>query len=324
MKKFTLSVSEPCHENWDRMTPEQKGRFCAGCQKTVVDFTNMSDRQIAEFFKKTSGTTCGRFYSDQLNREIVVPKKRIPWLRYFFQITWPALMLFLKSCGQKDKTTGKIAVEERKAEEEMLMMGIAFPNITPVDTAITIMGKLPAPQCTMLVGDVQVKPSEIEDSIAIAQDDKREKKLVANDTATTMGDTTILPKTFVDTLKTDDSLATIVVGGFSVGNSKIMPSREVPLTQKPSIEAEQKAIGPMIFPNPIQRGQSLTVLNKQTINGVYQIVNLAGQVIQTGKLDLLGQQPFKITIQSWPSGTYILRMMDEGAKKSYTKKFIVQ
>ena len=94
-KKLQLSIPTPCHEDWDDMTPVQqarpddpfgRGKFCGSCQKQVVDFSNMSDRQVAEFFKKPStGSVCGRFMTDQLDRSIEIPKKRIPWLKYFFQ-----------------------------------------------------------------------------------------------------------------------------------------------------------------------------------------------------------------------------------------------
>jgi hypothetical protein len=78
-KNIQLTIPKPCHENWDAMTPVEKGRFCGSCQKQVVDFSTMSDRQIAEFFKKPStGSVCGRFMSDQLDRDIELPKKEFP------------------------------------------------------------------------------------------------------------------------------------------------------------------------------------------------------------------------------------------------------
>jgi len=81
-KKLQLSIPTPCHEKWDNMTPVQQGKFCGSCQKSVVDFSNMSDRQVAEFFKKPSaGSVCGRFMQDQLDRSIEIPKKRIPWVK---------------------------------------------------------------------------------------------------------------------------------------------------------------------------------------------------------------------------------------------------
>lgn len=106
-KAIQLSVAEPCHENWDNMTPDQKGRFCGSCQKQVVDFTHMSDRELVQFFKKPStGSVCGRFMDDQLERDIVIPKRRLPWIKYLMQIFLP--VLFVSKAGAQ-KTMGKLA-----------------------------------------------------------------------------------------------------------------------------------------------------------------------------------------------------------------------
>ena len=120
-KHIQLNIPKPCHESWDQMTPVDKarpddpvgrGRFCGSCQKQVVDFTIMSDTQLAVFFRKPStGSVCGRFMQDQLDRTIDIPKKRIPWVKYFFQFLLPG---FLMSCGAR--TIGKIKVHESKNE----------------------------------------------------------------------------------------------------------------------------------------------------------------------------------------------------------------
>ncbi len=63
-----ISIPEPCHENWGAMTPNEQGRFCGSCQKTVVDFTNFSAEDIQNYFTKHYGQkVCGRFKKQQLN-----------------------------------------------------------------------------------------------------------------------------------------------------------------------------------------------------------------------------------------------------------------
>ncbi len=114
-KKIQLTIPKPCHEDWDAMTPVEKGKFCGSCRKQVVDFSNMSDRQVAEFFRKPStGSVCGRFMSDQLDREIDIPKKRIPWLKYFFGMALPAFIVSLKSSASRMQ--GKIKVENIQSD----------------------------------------------------------------------------------------------------------------------------------------------------------------------------------------------------------------
>lgn len=60
-EQLILQIPEPCHEDWNKMTPVEQGRHCAVCQKNVVDFTNETDDTIIDFFKNYSGKTCGRF-----------------------------------------------------------------------------------------------------------------------------------------------------------------------------------------------------------------------------------------------------------------------
>lgn len=66
-----IILPKPCHEKWETMTSQEKGRFCAVCSKTVRDFTNDSDDEILDYFSNhSSQNICGNFYESQLNRNM--------------------------------------------------------------------------------------------------------------------------------------------------------------------------------------------------------------------------------------------------------------
>lgn len=69
------------------MTPVQGGKHCAHCQKTVVDFTRMSDVTLLHYVQ-LNGLGCGRILETQLDRLIEAPEQpRRKW--------WPQVMLGL-------------------------------------------------------------------------------------------------------------------------------------------------------------------------------------------------------------------------------------
>jgi len=114
--KFQIQLPKPCHENWNKMNPVEQGRFCNSCQKAVVDFTGMSDTQLVAFFKKPStGSVCGRFDKDQLERDLSVPGKRMPWLKYFLQLLVPTFLFACKAKSQGEpQLMGKPMIEVPK------------------------------------------------------------------------------------------------------------------------------------------------------------------------------------------------------------------
>ena len=65
MKNY-ISIPEPCHEDWGKMTPKEQGRHCDKCNLTVVDFSSMSTPDVLNYFKNNKGRICGRVNQSQL------------------------------------------------------------------------------------------------------------------------------------------------------------------------------------------------------------------------------------------------------------------
>ena len=55
-----LRIASPCHESWEGMTPDGRGRHCASCAKTVVDVTAMSPGDARAFVADELPARIGR------------------------------------------------------------------------------------------------------------------------------------------------------------------------------------------------------------------------------------------------------------------------
>lgn len=119
-----LYIPEPCSENWESMSPQEKGRFCSVCSKCVVDFTQKNPEEILQILtekEKVNEKVCGTFYNHQLNIEDKKSQKvknqffrLIPNIFQNSKITLAvlSLILFLAGCSKnKPLTTGEVAVE---------------------------------------------------------------------------------------------------------------------------------------------------------------------------------------------------------------------
>ncbi|MEY5049340.1 MAG: hypothetical protein RLZZ175_2699 [Bacteroidota bacterium] len=122
-KDFQIHIPKPCHADWDKMTPNEQGKFCSLCDKTVVDFTQMNEQEIKNYFiLKTEERICGHFKASQ----VVVPKPRFHQFLIntyqaienkvsFYLLRQPALFMlggfmFLVGCESR-RTKGEATVE---------------------------------------------------------------------------------------------------------------------------------------------------------------------------------------------------------------------
>ncbi len=119
-----VTIPKPCHENWANMTPEEKGKFCQVCSKSVGDFTTATDLEIMAELSENPNI-CASFRPDQLDRN----------LSYSFHKS-----LFAKFAVGVVLTSGGIvsAQTQTKANPPVYVKGevapISSPKTTPIKT----------------------------------------------------------------------------------------------------------------------------------------------------------------------------------------------
>ncbi|GAB4049373.1 carboxypeptidase-like regulatory domain-containing protein [Spirosoma litoris] len=91
-KRIQLTVDTPCQQRWQDMTPIETGRFCDSCQKTVIDFSGMTDQQIVSSISRSSSSTCGRFRVSQLDRTLQAPTPAAHSSGRFFSLLTAGLL----------------------------------------------------------------------------------------------------------------------------------------------------------------------------------------------------------------------------------------
>ncbi len=113
---FQLSILNPCQEEWKQMIPQENGRHCAHCSKLVIDFTQMSDKEISDLFKNSHERICGKLtkkqtqkiyysYSEEKRTRFHLPRIAASWLL----VSWLSLSPTVNAQKLKPEITEQVA-----------------------------------------------------------------------------------------------------------------------------------------------------------------------------------------------------------------------
>jgi len=325
-KSIRVQVKEPCHENWQNMTENEKGRFCGSCQKTVVDFTLMSDKQILDHLSKASGGTCGRFANDQLDREmkaeVVKPKSR--WA-YFINLLIP---IFLSSSGSNN-TKGEPSIISNAGNHPDSEKNLG--GIVGQISSIYCPAPVVVPDTTIsegILGEIALVPEPIyaiDEEVAPDTAVKFNPPVNIPDTSTRLlGDTVVFEYTGVDTTA---PVCNLVYGGLGITSAK---EEKKPMnsfiTDTLAFFGIKRPIS--AYPNPVIAGQSITIDFSPKTLGVYKldVFDLNGKLIYSRQVNMVyPKQNFQIpTYSDWSKGVYIVRLSGEGKDNVQSVKVMVR
>jgi hypothetical protein len=306
-KYIQLNIPKSCSESWNNMTPVQQGRHCQSCEKTVVDFTGMTDAELVTFFIKNTGNTCGRFTNDQLQRDLLIPKKKVNWMKYFFQIALPAFIFSSKLAAQKD--TSKTAIEIIDTVKNEVLTDSTITNQLPTDSSFS------NEQLDTTI--LKTKDSSLTIYKFIPENINIKNPIdyiVLGNVITTVGFVTIDKKSLPE-----DSLFSFLKPSFLKKQQPIATPPNLPIIPPSTIAIT-------LFPNPIKSGTFLNIKWQNAEVGEYEfsIVNDSESIVQTGSFYLSENvTDSTIALNVLPSGNYKLVIVHPKSNKQITQQFII-
>lgn len=335
-KKIQLNIPSPCHESWDKMKPTEKGKFCDSCQKEVIDFTSMSDVQLFAFFRKSSnGSLCGRFMEEQLGRDIDIPKKRIPWLKYFFQILLPAFLASSKITAQGKVLASQESVIitklknegiQNSIEDEKMIVGKVMDrsgNGIPYASVIirgTVIGT-----ATDSIGNFSLNYKGFENLIVLVSSCVGFQSAEAIINFNEMKEPLTINLNFADNLSEVVVVSNVqgrlldgVMGGLVIKRTFFEELRDTIFPSKKLVT---------LYPNPIRKNSTLAIDIKNVDGGTYsfRLFSVNGQILLIKELVInKSENIIKLDIPAVPAGAYILQMINKQSGKKQSEKIIVE
>ena len=146
MKSKFLKLNKACSEQWENMTPNEKGSFCDVCSKNVIDFTQLSTREISEKIKNSKGEICARLTQKQLATPLIdleVQKTyKLPYSNIAASVLLAStLAVSTTSCTQNEKApTEYVETASNLSSKSNIKRNKTKPTPTASDSFVTFKG----------------------------------------------------------------------------------------------------------------------------------------------------------------------------------------
>jgi hypothetical protein len=352
-KNVQLRIDNPCSENWDHMRPDHQGRFCSSCEKTVVDFTGMSDQEVISWMTQQKGNICGRFQGEQLNRDLVAPPANLafpaslpPARKIGRLVIWRYLLTGLllsseaSSISAQSKSAGPpVSQHDSTSDKDIVTAGFVTTQQPPSrknDLPEILRGRLmdengrPIPYASIMTRPGHGYVADSTGYFAIPRNSLSDEHTL---TISSVGYQTLVIDA-VRMWKNDDEkiiplkmqerlMGDVVVAG-KVAVTRIKPSKKAAILLRDSLACigfTKKALA--VYPNPVARGAAVTLSVRLDEPGTYtvQLFSMSGALEETMPVEsktVLMNIPATI-----PAGIYFIKLSHPAVKKVYTQQVVV-
>ena len=337
-----LQIPEPCHQPYDKMHSLPDGRYCEKCEKTVVDFTNISDGELVRIFQKHQGRICGVFRGDQLNRYMPLPmpieKNR----------NWKMVAAFASAMIFGNVAAGQTKLSDRGIIRHEMLRGEVAPSVE--NDIKLIKGKVMDENrealigATILLGPNEGTVSDIDGFFEIKIPKHLNSKKITVSYTGFEKQEVIWEKEKNDFMEIimkvkTDLLSEVTVVGYGITRYKGGPIRCYATVSEDKINADSRSVeieeeiemelpdpGPTleVFPNPFVSKVSVKIESEKPDAFLFHLYNESGQLLfaETHELEA-GIQSVQLDLNknNLPEGIYFLRISDSVGEIK-TKKIV--
>jgi hypothetical protein len=340
-ESIQLYIPEPCHENWQQMTPQDQGRFCNACAKVVVDFSVMSDKEILNYISTASSKICGRLEQDQLNREIIYPElQKKSWQKYWLTIAASFMLFTSRLSAQVKPSKGTITANPSslnglRGNVSITMGKVAIPQEQIQKTAsikgrVVDQNNLPIPGASIFIkGTTKGTVSDNNGNFHLSSIDQKKPILQISAVGFEAQELYIKNSSATDSIIRVEMKMQYAVLGEMIVVAKTKKKSFFNILKKTEPKCSQVNSAPAIkiYPNPITIGSVFNISLPGVLPGKYSIIiyDINGKVISQNDLNETKASSIIESFQCdsrFHSGVYVVKIVGEG--KVYSQQFIVQ
>lgn len=309
-----INIPEPCSEDWNQMTSNEKGAFCEKCALDVYDFTNKSSDEIREILTlNIASPVCMRIEPkqlDQLNEDFSAWKIIN---KHSYQRAWvfTLLVIFgmtLFSCEEDEKPVveeyQRIGQTILKQEDEKKVIDHSSKTDTEIKSVSLNEDQPKSKEKTRIDSDTK----EIKEELMMLGKVSAEHKTIPN-----QDEVLIRPSEMREVHRT-------------AGIPRMSPEYNAYLIEtyegvvdSVDVSPDPKITG-LVYPNPASNQTTLQLNMPKKGKGTIELFALSGQRIRTihsGRLQK-GESEFPIDLTALQTGTYFV-VIQSGRKKETVK-----
>ena len=298
-----INIPKPCSENWNEMTPSEKGGFCQKCALDVYDFTHKSGDEIRDILALNIGSrVCGRIEPKQLND---LNEDFSAWRmtnKRSYQRAWVFTLFIvfgmtLFSCEEDELPAVK---KIQKTGQTIL---IETPKSDPME-----MGEMIESDQDMMTGQVRYVPEPVEVEIPEEFELLGEFEYFEKDVNPPI-ENVILPE-----LTETTELITYTLGAMVYHRD--YDEFLLDSTNLNSCEADK--MSGLVYPNPASNQTTLKVNMPSKGKAEIELFGLNGQKIKTihsGRIRK-GESEYRIDLTDLETGLYLVIIYSDGNKET--------